>query len=330
VSGSSKSTRRKLSLATVATLGALVAIVPSIAGAQESDGFDGFIQSGTCVEPTDDLRVELGGYGDHDVEPYLARTGAGDETVVLGYFGSPRVWGFGFPVIYTDQPYSLVITGDGGPVACGEILRPDEARFGEAGLALVQLLPVEGSTVQGFALVDRGPLQRELDVAPTRVRVLLSTEGGVTAAEPVDGYDGYIQDGTCDSPGDRLQVRLRSLGDHDVVPYLAQAEGSGEPVTVASYGAPRAPGFGVAAAYTDESFSLAITDTDSGDPLGCGDILVPDEDAIAEAGLALVQILPVGDAGVQGFAVIERTALERESDITPTRVRVLLFAPPVA
>jgi hypothetical protein len=215
-------------------------------------------------------------------------------------------------------------------VACGEILRPDEARFGEAGLALVQLLPVEGSTVQGFALVDRGPLQRELDVAPTRVRVLLSTEGGVTAAEPVDGYDGYIQDGTCDSPGDRLQVRLRSLGDHDVVPYLAQAEGSGEPVTVASYGAPRAPGFGVAAAYTDESFSLAITDTDSGDPLGCGDILVPDEDAIAEAGLALVQILPVGDAGVQGFAVIERTALERESDITPTRVRVLLFAPPVA
>jgi hypothetical protein len=317
------------SLAIVVSLGALVTIVPLIAGAQEANGFDGFIQSGTCAEPTDDLRVELGGYGDHDIEPYLARTGTGDETVVLGYFGSPRVWGFGFPVIYTDQPYSLVITGADGPVACGEILRPDEVRFGQAGLAVVQLLPVEGSTVQGFALVDRGPLQRELDVAPTRVRVLLSTEGEVTAAQPADGYDGYIQDGTCDGPGERLQVQLRGLADHDVLPFLAQAQGSGEPVTVAYYGAPPAPGFGVAAAYTDEQFSLAITDTEGGDPVGCGDILAPDEYAFAEAGLALVQILPADDAGVQGFAVIERTALQRESDLIPTRVRVLLFAPPV-
>jgi hypothetical protein len=306
-----------------------VAIVPSIAGAQEADGFDGYIQSGTCVEPTDDLRVELGGYGDHDIEPYLAKTGAGDETVVLAYFGSPRVWGFGFPLIYTDQPYSLVVTGPDGSVACGDILTPDEERFGEAGLAVVQLLPVEGSTVQGFALVDRGPLQRELDVAPTRVRVVLSTEGEVTAADAVAGYDGHIQDGTCDSPGDTLQVQLRSLGDHDVMPYLARAEGSDEAVTVAYYGAPPAPGFAAAAAYADEQFSLAVSDTEAGDPLGCGDILAPDEEAFAEAGLALVQILPAGDAGVQGFAVIERTAVQRESDITPTRVRVLLFAPPV-
>jgi hypothetical protein len=196
-------------------------------------------------------------------------------------------------------------------------------------LAVVQLLPVEGSTVQGFALVDRGPLQRELDVAPTRVRVVLSTEGEVTAAEPVAGYDGHIQDGTCDSPGDTLRVQLRSLADHDVLPFLAQAQGSGEPVTVAYYGAPPAPGFGAAAAHTDEQFSLAITGPEGGDPLGCGDILEPDEDAFAEAGLALVHVLPVGDAGVQGFAVIERTALQRESDLIPTRVRVLLFAPPV-
>jgi hypothetical protein len=316
-------------LAIVVALGALVAIVPLIAGAQEADGFDGFIQSGTCDEPTDDLRVELGGYGDHDIEPYRARTGTDDETVVLGYVGSPRVWGFGFPLIYTDRPYSLVITGADGPVACGEILRPDEDRFGEAGLAVVQLLPVEGSTVQGFALVDRGPLQRELDVAPTRVRVLLSTEGEVTAAEPVAGYHGYIQEGACDSPGDTLRVPLRSLGEHDVVPYLARADESTEPVTVAYYGAPPAPGFGIAAAYANEQFSLALTDTDGGGPAGCGDILEADDDVFAEAGLALVQILPAAEAGVQGFAVIERTALQRESDLIPTRVRVLLFAPPV-
>ena len=54
-----------------------------------------------------------------------------------------------------------------------------------------------------------------------------------------------------------------------------------------------------------------------------------EHDDFADAGLALVQLLPVGDAGVQGFALIERIALQRELDITPTRVRVLLFAPPV-
>ncbi len=320
--------RGRRSLAFVLSLSAVVAIVPLIAGAQEADGFDGFIQSGSCAEPTDDLRVELDGFGDHDIEPYLARTGNDDETVVLGYYGSPRVPGFGFSAIYADQPFSLVITGtDDEPVACGDIFRPDEDAFGRAGLAVVQLLPTDGSTVQGFAVVDRGPLERELDSTPTRVRVLLSTEGEVTVAAPVAGYDGHIQDGSCDSPGDTLDVQLRSRGDHDVAPFLARADGAGEPVTVAYYGATPAPGFGLAAAYTDEQFSLVISE--GGDQVGCGDILEPDEEAFSEAGLALVQVLPVGDTGVQGFAVVERIALEREADVTPTRVRVLLFAPPV-
>ena len=47
--------------------------------------------------------------------------------------------------------------------------------------------------------------------------------------------------------------------------------------------------------------------------MACGDILEPDDDDFSEAGLALVQLLPVGDSGVQGFAVIERIALQRES-----------------
>ena len=42
-----------------------------------------------------------------------------------------------------------------------------------------------------------------------------------------------------------------------------------------------------------------------------------------------MQLLPVGDAGVQGYALIERIALQRELDVTPTRVRIVLFAPPV-
>jgi hypothetical protein len=43
----------------------------------------------------------------------------------------------------------------------------------------------------------------------------------------------------------------------------------------------------------------------------------------------LVQLLPIGDSGVQGYALIERIPLQRELDVTPTRVRILLFAPPV-
>jgi hypothetical protein len=114
-----------------------------------------------------------------------------------------------------------------------------------------------------------------------------------------------------------------------VVPFPAQVEGSDEPVTVAYYGAPLAPGFGIAAVRTDQPFSLVITDTEAGNPVACGDILKPDNDDFAKAGLALIQLLPVGSTGVQGFALIERIPLQRESDVTPTRVRVLLFAPPV-
>ena len=315
------------------TLAGAVAIVPLLVSAQNADdGFDGYIQSGTCASPTDSLQVKLDGNGDHDIEPYLARTGAGDETVVLGYYGSPGVPGFGFSAIYTDQEFSLVITDtDGDPVACGDILEPDADRFGEAGHAVVQLLPVAPSTVQGVAVIERAAMERELDVTPTRVRVLLSNGDPVsTPAAPVTGFDGYIQGGTCDNPGDRVRVQLKSRNDHDVEPFLAKPAESGEPVTVAYFGSTGAPGFGLAAAYTDREFSLVVTDTDTADPVACGDILEPDDDDFADSGLALVRLQPIGDPGAEGFALIERVAMQRELDVTPTRVRILLFAPPVA
>jgi len=305
--------------------------VPRIVGAQDADGFDGYIQSGTCVAPTDDLRVKLESDGDHDVEPYLAKTGSDDETAVLGYYGSVEMPGFGFAAVYTDLDFSLVITDteSGDPVACGDLLEPDADRFGEAGTAVVQLLPVEDSGVQGVAVIQRTQLERELVVTPTRVRIILSTDVELTTPpQAVVGYDGYIQSGSCDSPTDRLRLDLKSHDDYDVNPYLASPDGSGDPVTVAYYGAPGAPGFGFASAYTDQSFSLVIRD-EAGDPVASGDILEPDDDDFAEAGLALVQLLPIGDAGVQGYALIERIPLQRELDVTPTRVRILLFAPPV-
>jgi hypothetical protein len=316
-------------------LGALaigtVVVVPHLVAAQSSEGFDGFIQGGPCAAPTDRLRVQLEGDGDHDAEPYLARSSNSGDTVLLGYYGSAGVPGFGFSAIYTDQRFSLVVVDTGGDaVACGDILEPDADRFGESGLALVQLLPIAGSGVQGMASIERAELQREHDVTPTRVRLLLSVDASSpTTAETGDGYDGMIQGMGCDQPVSRLRVDLKSRGDHDVRPYLAKPDDGGEPVTLAYYGAPLAPGFGLATVHTDTRFSLAITDTDNGAVVGCGDILRPDDNRFTEAGLALVQVQPVGENGVQGYAMMQRMPMQRELDVTPTRARVLLFAPPV-
>ena len=84
----------------------------------------------------------------------------------------------------------------------------------------------------------------------------------------------------------------------------------------------------MAAAHTDQPFSLVLTTTDSAEPVACGDILRPDSDDFADAGLALVRLLPVGGSGVTGYALIERIPLQRELDVTPTRVRIVVFAPP--
>lgn len=320
-------------LSSVAVL-ALVLIGPGVTGAQEAEGFDGYIQSGTCAAPTDDVRVNLKSYGPHDVEPYLAKTaGTQGETVVLGYYGSPEAPGFGLSAIYTDQQFSLVIAdiGSGDPVACGDILQPDAPRFGAVGVAVVQLLPVGDSVVEGVAVIQRTQLERELDVAPTRVRILLTS--GVEVSTPpgaVVGYDGSIRSGSCAAPTDTVRVELQGAADPDITPYLAKPAASGEPITVAYYGAPGAPGFGLAAIYTDQPFSLVIADVDGGGAVACGDIVEPARAEFSRAGLALVRLLPVADPGVHGYALIERTPLERELDVTPTRVRILVFAPSAA
>lgn len=306
---------------------ALPLVVTGVAGAQEPAGFDGYIQSGTCGQPTQDVRVDLDSEGAHDVNPYLAK--GPDGTVVLGYYGSPEAPGFALSTIYTGRRFSLVIadTDSGDPVACGDILKPDDPAFGEAGVALVQLLPTEGSDVQGVASIQRKQLQRELDVTPTRVRIVLSTGVEISApAQETAGYDGHVQSGTCDAATDDVRAELKGRADNDVNPYLAKPADSDDTVTVAYYGAPGLPGFGLASAHTGREFSLVLTD-DSGDTVACGDILKPDAEKFTEAGQALVRLDPVGDSGAQGYAVIERTERQRELDITPTRVRIVLFAP---
>ena len=158
------------------------------------------------------------------------------------------------------------------------------------------------------------------------VGVALLVDGEEARGEAAPGFNGHIQSGTCENPTDDVQVDLESEQDHDVNPYLADPP-TGDPVTLAYYGAPSAPGFGLGAVYTDQKFSLVITGED-GDPVACGDVLKADSDDFREGGVAVVQLSPVEESGVQGYAVVDRTSLQRELVITPTRVRILLFAPP--
>jgi hypothetical protein len=313
-----------IALAVLALVGFALLVDSDEARGEPAAGYDGHIQSGTCANLTDDVRVDLKSELDYDVNPYVAE----DDDEPLAYYGAPLA-GFGVSAIYTDEAFSLVITDpeSGEPVACGDILPANSDRFREAGIALVQLLPVGDAEVHGIAALERTALQRELDITPTRVRILLSEGAPPSApAEPAAGYNGYIQGGFCESPTDEMRVELESERDHDVNPYLADPP-SGAPVILAYYGAPGAPGFGLGAAYTDQEFSLVIID-DGGSPVACGDILQAGSDDFREAGTAVVQLSPVEGSDVQGYAVIGRTALQRELDITPTRVRILLFAPP--
>jgi hypothetical protein len=194
---------------------------------------------------------------------------------------------------------------------------------------VVQLAPVDGGSVHGVAVVTRARLERERDVTPTQVRILLTDEAGNGTDEMADGYDGHVQGGWCDVSDDEgVRVELQSYddSDSDVRPFRALTS-SGDTVVPAYYGSPLAPGFGLAAAYTDVDFSVVLTD--GGDPVACGDLLRPASSRFTEAGIALVQLQPVGDAGVQGFALVQRLGTERELDITPTRVQILLLAPPI-
>jgi hypothetical protein len=179
-------------LVALATIAAVLAL-PRLTAAQDVEGFDGFIQSGTCEAPTDDVMVELESpIADYDAEPYLAKVDTEEGTITLGYYGAPLAEGFSGAAVFTDVQFSLVITRGGTEevVACGDLLEPDAEEFVESGQLLVRLDEVGGSGVRGFAVVERTNLQREEDRIPTRVRLLLFSEAGgaptgTPAATPV-------------------------------------------------------------------------------------------------------------------------------------------------
>ncbi|MBW6435050.1 hypothetical protein KZ829_15010 [Actinoplanes hulinensis] len=305
----------------LAAAGVLVLVLTPVAvRAQEAAGYDGYIRDGSCAEPGQDLHVDLAGGGSHDVEPYRA----GDN--VLGYYGAPQVPGFGIGAIYTGRRFSLVLTEAGRDVACGDLLRPEEDRFGRAGLAVAQLLPAGDGGVQGVAVLERTRLERELDIVPTRARILVSNGAVTPPAQPENGYNAHIKGGTCQAPSGPIRLNLQGEGTFDVTPYRAET-GPGRSATLAYVGSPPVPGFALATAYTGQDFSLTISDP-TGETTACGDVLRPDSDAFVEAGRALVLLTPTGSAGTPGYAVIQRVGMQRELDVTPTRVSIILFAAP--
>ena len=267
----------------------------------------------------------------YDVEPYVA-IGEDGEAVTLGYYGAPGVPGFGLAAIYTDQQFSMVIADPDSDeaVACGDILRPDADQFGEAGLAVVQLLPVGVERRRRARAPSSGPrLQRELDITPTQVRIILSTEPVSVPDDVAAGYEGYVRADTATSPSRRDPGRARERGRlrrHAVQGPLRRHGRPRHrrllrrrPAHLASVWPPPTP--------TRTSRWSSRMPRRASRPRAATSSK-PDADEFVEAGLALVQISPTGDDGVQGYAVVERVAMQRELDVTPTFVRVLLFAPP--
>ena len=166
------------------------------------------------------------------------------EPVTLGYYGAPGVPGFGVSAIYTDQQFSLVITDPDtdDAVACGDILRPDADQFGEAGVAVVQLLPGRSSSASKGSRPSSGPRSSASWTSRRPGCGSSSPPTPVSApAEAAAGYDGYVQGGHVRFAGRAtLRVELKSRGRprrrRRSRPSPAE---TGDPVTVAYYGSRR-------------------------------------------------------------------------------------------
>jgi hypothetical protein len=82
--------------------------------------------------------------------------------------------------------------------------------------------------------VQRAALERERDVTPTAVRILLTDEATTPTGEMAGGYEGLVQGGTCTKPDNNgVCVALETYeSGTDVRPYPALSS-SGERVTPA-------------------------------------------------------------------------------------------------
>ena len=210
-------------------------------------GFDAYIQSGTCAQPSDDYVVDVESEDTaYDVEPYVA---VGEASRSPSVTTAPRASRLRSRC---DLHRPAVLDGDLRPRhrRRRRLRRHPPARCRPVrggGPAVVQLLPVGSSDVEGVAAIERATLERELDITPTRVRIILSTDPVSVPDEAAAGYEGYVQGGRCESPPGEVRVELKSQDEYDVTPFKAVSADTGDPVTVASYGSPGAPGFGLAA-----------------------------------------------------------------------------------
>ena len=78
------------------------------------NGFEGYIQSGTCADPSDEFKADLESEdNEYDVEPYVAK-GADGESVTLGYNGAPGVPGFSVASAYERATTACARSASGG------------------------------------------------------------------------------------------------------------------------------------------------------------------------------------------------------------------------
>ena len=97
----------------LAAVGIGLLVVPLVVGDDDAAaaGFSGYIQSGTCAQPSDEFEVDLESEDSaYDVEPYVA-VGDDGEPVTLGYYGASGVPGFG---LGCDLHRPAVLDGDRG------------------------------------------------------------------------------------------------------------------------------------------------------------------------------------------------------------------------
>ncbi|MCC6705862.1 MAG: hypothetical protein IT334_13370 [Thermomicrobiales bacterium] len=148
--------------------------------AQESGSFNGYVQSGTCAGPTDEIRLKIStGANDYSFNPYTVRDATGPDGI---YFGARTVPGFSQLTLLGESAYSMVITDRAGAqVACGDIHLPDQDEYIDQGLILISLEPIDGSGVNGVAIM-RSPVGAVAESLTTVEVILVTTSGAASAA----------------------------------------------------------------------------------------------------------------------------------------------------
>ncbi len=294
-------------------------------------GFDGYIQSGTCAAPSDELTIDLEGAEDApDVEPYVA-VGADGKQVTLGQYGAteaPRLQCRG------DLFQPAVLDGDHGsrqrqPSRAATSCSPMPTSSGRPAWQSCSSCQ-SGRAASKGSRPSSGPassgswtsLRPELgSSSPPRTSPCRRKRPPATRATCRAGRARRRRTTSGPSRTARTTTTCRpSRPGPPRRPTPSRSPTTDRPASPASAWVPPTP---------SRASRWSSLDPDRTSQSRAATSCEPDDDKFTEAGLALVQLMPTGgDAGVQGYAVIDRVTMQRELDVTPTLIRIVLFAAP--